>query len=438
MKSATWNKALRSARVALVVAIGLLLMQMAQAQTFNVIHTFTGGADGTRPLTGLTVDRAGNLYGTTHGRFGGGTVYRLKRAGSGRVFEVLHQFTGSPDGSGPQGRVRFGLDGTLYGTTFWGGIESTCVVEGGGPGCGTVFKLSLPPTPCKSVSCPWTETVLHRFQGNDDGAFPSGDLTFDRQGNIYGTTTQGGVISGQCSGLSSDGCGTVYELVFSGGSWTHTVVYRFQGPGDNYADGVGPASGVILDNAGNLYGTTPFGGVGSGVVFELSPSGNNWIQSVLYSFLNGSDGATPWGGTIFDRSGNLYGATVAGGSGGGGTAYELTPSGGAWSFNVLYSLPGPGYSEGTNDPSLTRDASGNFYGTKISGGAYGYGSVFKLSPSSSGWIYTSLYDFTCGSDGGLPISNVLLDSDGNLYGTAPWGGDASCGNGDGVVWEITP
>ncbi len=424
MKHKNWNRSLRGTYLAL--AIGFLLIPIAQAQTFNVIHTFTGGADGASPLAGLTADRAGNLYGTAHNRLGGGTVYRLGRAGSGWVFQVLHTFTGSPDGSGPQGRVRFGLDGALYGTTVYGGIESHCSSLNYA-GCGTIFRLTPRATICPRVSCPWTETVLYRFPDDGSGAFPSGDLTFDQQGNIYGTTTEGGV-----------GCGTVYELAPSGGSWTPTIVYPFQGPGD----GCGPASGVIMDNAGNLYGTTPSGGMGSGVVFELSPSGNNWSQSVLYSFLNGSDGANPWGGPILDQSGNLLGANVNGGSGGGGTVYELTPSDGRWGFSVLYSLQGPGSGgqSAANDPSLTMDAAGNLYGTTTWGGAYGYGSVFKLSPSNNGWIYTSLHDFSCGSDGGLPFSNALLDSNGNLYGTAASGGNASCfpGHGDGVVWEITP
>jgi len=436
MKQARWRAMLISHCIMIVLAIGV--RPMAQAQTFSVIHTFTGGADGTKPLTGLTVDRAGNLYGTTYGRFGGGTVYRLRRAGSGWAFELLHQFTGSPDGSGPQGRVRFGLDGALYGTTLAGGIESPCVVQGPGPGCGTIFRLTPRATICTTASCPWIETVLFRFAGYGDGAFPSGDLTFDQQGNMYGTTTQGGIDS--CGDpLSSDGCGTVYELSRQGNAWTHTILYAFQGSGDNYADGVGPASSVILDTAGNLYGTTTAGGVGSGVVFELSPSGNDWIQRVLYSFLNGRDGATPWGAPILDRSGNLYGATVAGGSGGGGTVYELTPSNAAWRFNLLYGLPAPGSGNyGPRDPSLTMDAAGNLYGTKAWGGAYGYGSVFKLIPSDNGWIYTSLHDFTCVGDGGLPVSSVLLDSAGNLYGTTSTGGDGNCGSGDGVVWMITP
>jgi hypothetical protein len=221
MKSPTWNRALRLACVALALAIGV--SPMSQAQTFNVIHNFTGQSDGRNPEAGLTLDGAGNLYGTSLGTAfgGGGTVYRLRRAGSGWVLEVLHTFTNPPDGSNPAGRVTFGAYGALYGVTKNGGTSFNCVLQGGGGGCGTVFKLSPPPRVCRSTLCPWTENVLHVFPapGGSDGAFPSGDLTFDQQGNIYGTTSDGG--SGACAGLFTAGCGTVYELTTSGGSIQH-------------------------------------------------------------------------------------------------------------------------------------------------------------------------------------------------------------------------
>ncbi len=372
-----------------------------------------------------------------------GTVYRLKPSGADWIFELLHTFTGGPDGAFPQGRVSFGPDGALYGTTWLGGTGLSCTLDG--PGCGTIFRLTPRATICASLSCPWTESVLYRFPGGSDGALPSGDLAFDQDGDIYGTSA-GGVYSGQCyDGTNGPyGCGTVYELTRSGETWTHTLVYTFQGPSDNYADGVSPASGVILDNAGNLYGTAPMGGVGgvdgSGVAFELSPSRNDWIQSVLYSFMDGSDGRYPYAGLIFDRLGNLYGAASFDGLDGAGTVYDLTPSNGGWSFNLLHTFPFEGIDTGPV-ANLTMDAPGDLYGTTLHDGANGYGSVFKLSPSSDGWIYTVLHDFTGGADGGYPASNVVLDANGNLYGTALCGGDNSCtlgSSGDGVVWMITP
>jgi len=283
--------------------------------------------------------------------------------------------------------------------------------------------------------------VLHRFQGGVDGAYPSGDLTFDRQGNIYGTTIEGG--SGGCTDFLHDliGCGTVYELASSGGGAPLHVLYAFQGSGDNYADGVSPWSGVVFDGEGNLYGTTANGGLGGyngyGVVYKLTPSSGAWSQVLLYSFTGGTDGGNPYGGLVFDSTGNLYGATFYGGSSGGGTAYELVGSNGGWSFSPLYSFSG---NSGGPLATLTMDAAGNFYGTTSNDGAYGLGSVFKLSPSNGGWTYTSLHDFTGGSDGGYPTSNVILDASGNLYGTAHCGGNLSCsfGPGDGVVWEIAP
>jgi uncharacterized repeat protein (TIGR03803 family) len=439
MKFTIWNQTLRCACLGLGLAIAL--SSISQAQTFNVIHNFTGQSDGRNPEAGLTIDGAGNLYGTAFlGRFGGGTVYRLRRAGSGWVLDVLHTFTDPSDGSNPAGRVTFGADGALYGVTKNGGSSSNCVLQGGGTGCGTVFKLRLPAHVCRSTSCPWTENVLYVFPapGGSDGAFPSGDLTFDQQGNIYGTTSDGG--SGACAGLFNAGCGTVYELTTSGGSIQHTVLYAFQGPVDNYADGAFPESGVILDAAGNLYGTAAGGGLGGpngyGVIFELTPSASGWSESVLYNFTNGSDGGIPMGGLIFDGSGNLYGATTQGGSSGGGTAYELTGSMGSWSFSPLYGFSGGGAGPYAN---LTMDAAGNLYGTTYADGAHGYGSVFKLTPSSGGWTYTSLHDFTGGSDGGGPASNVVFDRNGNLYGTASSGGLSGCSAlGCGLVWEITP
>jgi uncharacterized repeat protein (TIGR03803 family) len=407
-----------------------LIAQPAQAQTYRVIYNFTGGQDGADPRAGLTIDRAGNLYGTAYGTAylgaGAGTVYQLKRNGSSWTFNSLYSFTGGSDGGNPLARVILGPYGALYGTTPFGGNPSCHDPLG----CGTVFKLRPSPTACKTLPCPWTETVLHTFLGSDDGSTPGfGDLLFDQTGNIYGTTSGGGAYGG----------GTVYELTPSGGGWTESVLYSFGGG----SDGNTPWGGVILDNAGNLYGTTGAGGLSNaGTVFQLVHS-MRWTENILRSFAYGSDGGDhPFAGLIIDQSGNLYGATQEGGSGSGGTVFELSPSGGGWTFSLLYSIRGGGINCGPSG-SLVMDGAGNLYGTTVCDGRYGYGSVFKLTPSRPYWTYTSLHDFCAGgppcSDGTGPISNVVFDANGNLYGTAEAGGSGTaCQGGCGIVWEITP
>jgi uncharacterized repeat protein (TIGR03803 family) len=225
------------------------------------------------------------------------------------------------------------------------------------------------------------------------------------------------------------GAGAVYELSPSGLGWTETVLHGFGLP-----DGITPYAGLIFDNAGNLYGTTQRGGdYGMGTVYELTRPGAGWIETILHSF-TGSDGDGVYAGLIFDPSGNLYGAASTGGADGGGTVFELTPLNGSWSISRLYA-----FSTGqANSPagSLVLDATGNLYGTGSMGGAYGYGAVFKLTPSNGSWTYTSLHDFTGGGDGAYPYSSLLLDAKGNLYGTTTYGGLAQGFAGYGVVFEI--
>jgi uncharacterized repeat protein (TIGR03803 family) len=267
--------------------------------------------------------------------------------------------------------------------------------------------------------------VLYDFKGDPDADTPS-DVIFDQAGNLYGTTLYGGI----------ENSGTVFWLAPSGGGYTESVIYSFAGS----PDGAQPAA-VIFDAAGNLYGTTVYGGrEGYGTVFELSPSGSGWTEKVLYNFQDGTDGEYPADGVIFDQSGNLYGATVEGGSGAGGTVYELSPSNGSWTLSTLYSFTSLPNGCGPSG-SLVMDAAGNLYGTTYCAGTYEFGSVFKLTPTPKPpWTYTSLHDFTGGSDGGNSTSNVTFDASGNLYGTTVYGGTlGGCGGaGCGVVWEITP
>ena len=411
LRNLIFNLSLSSALTALAIAFLLIVVatQPAQAQTFHVIHNFTGGQDGATPTAGVTLDTAGNLYGTaSYGGVGYGTVYKLTHKGT---FNPLFAFNYN-DGAYPLARVIFGPNGTLYGTTNLGGL-----------GVGTVFNLRPAARACTTALCPWTETVLYSFEGHPDGAGPDyGDLIFDQAGNIYGTTTAGG---------TPQNVGTVYELTpKSGGGYAEMPIYSF-----SVSDGATPYNGAIFDNAGNLYSTTGYGGLSnSGTVFELMyVVASGWTESLLYSFRNGSDGGVPYAGLIFDPSGNLYGATSAYGTGGGGTVFELSPPGTWTTLTVLYSFTGTaGHTCGPWGTLVMKG--GNLYGTTYCDGANGFGSVFELTPSGPPWTYTSLHDFTGGSDGAYPISNVVFDASGNLYGTASDGGAYNFG----VVWEITP
>lgn len=262
-----------SARSVVLVAVITLAMHSLQAQTLTVLHTFTAGQDGAEPYAGLTMDRGGNLYGTAlGGGCGYGTAFKMTKRNGAWVLDPLYWFLGGNDGNAPVARVVFGPNGTLYGTTQFGGGDG-CY---DGFGCGTVFSLRPSATACKTSICPWSETVLYRFSGGTDGAEPGyGDLIFDAAGNIYGTAREGG------TGCNGNGCGVVFKLTPSqGGGWTESVIYSFTGG----QDGVGPVGGLIFDKGGNLYGTTiAAGNYGGGTVFELTPNGSSWTEMTLYA-----------------------------------------------------------------------------------------------------------------------------------------------------------
>lgn len=393
-----------------------LLIPVMHAQTYSVIHAFAGGTDGAVPKAGVTI-RGNALYGTTTGGGYNGTVYQLTNSGSNWVFSALAGL--GSKGSTPLARVIFGPDGHLYGTSIYGGTYSD----------GTVFKLTPEVGLCRDAACYWTVSVLHDFGLGTDGEFVDANLIWDQQGNIYGTTTLGGT--------SGYGHGTVFELTPSGNGYTENLLYSFSG-----GDGESPNGGVIFDNKGNLFGTTYYGGSnGAGNIYELTYAvGTGWTEHVLHDFQNTGDGGGPAGELVFDSAGNLYGTTNYGGNGNAGTVFELSPSGDSWIYTQLYHFSGrqwcgPG-------ATLTMDGGGNLYGTTICDGLYGDGNVFKLSNTRDGWVYTSLYDFTGGSDGANPYSSVTIDGDGTLYGTAGWAGNMDCivgnGYGCGVVWMIKP
>ncbi len=393
----------------------LSMITTAQAQTLSVLHTFNGRPDGREPIAGVTRDAAGDLYGTAY--YGGsndvGLVYKLAHRGSGWVLSPLYSFQQGQGAGGyaPVAGVTIGSDGNLYGVTSRGGLYDA----------GTVYRLSPPPSLCKSVLCPWTETPLYQFTGGADGGTPDATLIFDNAGNLYGTAGGGGTGNN----------GVVFKLTRSGSGWTESVLYSFAGS----PDGAGPFSAVTFDGNGNLYGTTIGGGTGNGTVYQLTPSGQGWTEKVLYAFQDSNDGAIPYAGVALDPEGNLYGATFYNGAYGGGAIFQLMPSNGNWIFSVIYSpLVELGGAAGT----FARGANGNLYGTLFSGGGqgcsgYGCGNVFQLSPSNGGWEYTSLYNLNGSDDSGNPEGELILDSAGNLYGTTT----GSLG-GDGSVFEVAP
>src|SRR5271166_2190887 len=330
----------------------------AQAKTkFKVLHTFHG-KDGASPVGVLVRDSVGNLYGTTGAGGGGscaagggdgcGTVFKLDKAGK----EVwLHSFSGA-NGAAPYAGVLRDSNSNLFGTTIEGGDIRGCEPP---YGCGVVFKLNETGT---------KERVLHKFTSTPDGLNPEALLVEDKAGNLYGTAPYGG----------AHGLGVVFKVAPNGGE---TILYNFTGG----SDGCYPGPGVILDSDGNLYGVAGEGGngfcnSGVGVVFEVDTSGQ---ETVLYTF-GGADGAHPASVLLFDSKGNLYGTTVYGGSGSGcgnsgcGTIFELSPqSGGGWSESVLYnfcSLPNCTDGEGPAYGPLVRDSAGSLYGTTVFGGAY--------------------------------------------------------------------
>ena len=331
-------------RAVLAIIAATLFVTSTWAQTHEqVLHSFGNGMDGQFPYAGLIFDTSGNLYGTTN--FGGtytfGTVFELTPiAGGGWTEKVLYSFGNGTDGAYPEAGLIFDAVGNLYGTTYGGGTYGT----------GTVFEL----TPTGGGS--WTEKVLHNFNDNGtDGFYPYAGLIFDAAGNLYGTTSQGGTY----------GDGTVFELTpAAGGVWTEKVLYSFNANG---TDGTAPQAGLIFDAAGNLYGTTNQGGTYlSGTVFELTPAGGGvWTETVLHNFNdNGTDGAYPYAGLIFDGAGNLYGTTDGGGTYFGGTVFELTPAaGGSWTEKVLHNF-NPNSTDGYEPyAGLIFDAAGNLYGT---------------------------------------------------------------------------
>ena len=370
------------------------------------------------PYGGLTWDAAGNLYGATFngGKYVGGIVFELSPAtGGGWTETILHTFA---SGQNPSGRVIIDAAGNLYGATINGGDFKK----------GIVYELS--PVPGGG----WVYKRLHAFGNGKDGAYPNGGLTMDAFGNIYGSTGAGGVFDG----------GTIFELVPSaGGVWARKLLVQFNpnAPGGGYD----PNGDLAIDVVGALYGTTMwggsnpgFGGNGCGTVFKLTPAeGGLWTRSTIHEFGSGTDGVEPYTGVILDGAGNLYGTTIIGGVYYEGTAYKLTHTASGWTQKVLHNFSNNGR-DGENPLTLLQmDSTGNLYGVTSNGGDNQLGTVFKLTSAATGaWPETILhrFDYSTFTDGFYPDGPLIFDASGNLYGTTTKGG----ANDVGTVFEITP
>jgi len=386
----------------------------AQQETILLDLTFNFGIGGDA-LGNLFRDAKGNLYGTTStgGPKSGGTVFELTPGPNGTwTHKPLYTFKiGFYDGQKPEAGVLFDATGNLYTTTYFGGLYDQ----------GTVFEL-IPQS-----SGLWKEKRLHSFGGTQqDGKNPV-EIIFDSLGNIYGTTWIGGKYN----------LGVAYELMpQSDGTWKEKILHSFNWDG---TDGFTPLAGLVMDARGNLYGATASGGTAlGGTVFELSPTGQGlWKETILHNFaLDGVDGTGPFGTLIFDRAGNLYGTTIGGGPNNKGTVFELSPAGkGVWTESILHDFGAE--SDGQNPGSaLIFDRSGNLYGVTEAGGTYNLGTAFELSPATGGgWSETVLHNFgSLSFDGIAPVGSLIFDPAGNLYGTTDEGGTT----GYGTVYEITP
>jgi uncharacterized repeat protein (TIGR03803 family) len=344
----------------------------------DIFYSFRGGQKGEGSLAVLVADGQGNLYGTTGlgGTADEGTVFKITPE---RKETVLHSFGGS-DGDSPGAGLVMDKDGNLYGTTRFGGQSEACA-----DGCGTIFK----------VAPDLTESVLFSFDGAD-GSEPRSSLILDERGNLYGTA-----YFGNSPDCYTGGCGLVFRLAADG---TETTLLQF----DN-GDGANPVGSLLKDRHGNLYGTASEGGAdGDGTVFKLAPNGT---VTVLHDFTGGADGGTPYAAVIADTAGNLYGTTVYGGAEGDGTVFKISPDG---TETVLYSFT-DGTDGGLPTAPVVMDRRGNLYGTTVSGGQAGVGTAFRLTAGGSERVLFSMIDYAFPGSG-------LFALDGYYYGTTPGSG----------------
>jgi uncharacterized repeat protein (TIGR03803 family) len=403
----------------------------------TILYTFKGISTGIFPSGGLTEDAGGSLFGTTQigglvfptgWTSGGGTVFKVTRKGSTYTQSVIHKFGASlsNDGAYPNSGNGLAVDstGALYGTTADGGAFGAEAC-GGGAGCGIVYKL-------EATAHGYREAILHTFLGMSDGSYPATNPILDQSGALYGTTTSGG------SSLCCFG-GGVYKLTPTKSGYSFRVLYTFGTSSVGKNDGA-EAWGALLrdEKSGDLYGTTLLGGINqNGIVFKLSPTASGYRYTIIHMFA-GLDGAHPYGSLIMDSAGALYGTTYAGGtynyaSGGGcGTVYKLTPASTGYVESVLHDFS---VTDGCYPLSqLVADRSGNLYSMASAGGQFGGGTVFKLAPTSSGYSLVTLHAFNPTVDGEQLFPTGLLLVGDDLFGET--GGAPSGPNGDGNVFAL--
>ncbi|HTZ95082.1 MAG TPA: choice-of-anchor tandem repeat GloVer-containing protein [Terriglobales bacterium] len=414
-------------RLFLLAAAVVACCTFAAAQQYKVLYNFAGPpTDGQNAIGPLILDNAGNLYGETlgggSGANGGGTVFEVSPGSNGAWTEtVLYNFCSNYvnqvclDGTGSEGGLNLDPQGNLYGTTEFGGTNNS----------GLLFELSPPSAPGES----WTYSVLHNFCSDFvnnqclDGAYPYDQPIFDSVGNLYGTAGGG---NGQGAG------GVVWELTPGEGQWNETILYNFctLGQGNDCPDGDDLFYGVTFDRFGNLFGTTErggTGGLGGGVLFELSPSSGGWTETVLFKF-RASTGF-PVGGVVLDPLGDIYG-TSWGPQNNDGSVFRWSPRGGASEFQF------DGADGADPGGSLLLDLRRHeLLGVTGLGGEYGSGNVFELTPPAHETVIYSFCSQPNCADGGDPGGGVIEDAVGNLYGATRTGG-ASGMNGYGVVYEI--
>lgn len=414
---ATLSKSAFLTALLALTCVSLLATASATAQ-FQVLYTFDPikTAPGTDPTTALVSDAAGNLYGTTAGDIdrSSGEVFELVPHGEGYTFHVIFVFN-LQDGREPIGNLVVDSVGNLYGVTVAGGANYR----------GTIFELS--PTNGRKK---WVQTTLYNFT---DAAYGPVGVTMDTHGNLFGSTSCADRTCYTAAGA------TAFELSPAGnGQWTYNTIYNF-----TEAEGGAPTTQLTVDANGNLYGGQyTLDGTYSGL-FELSPgSGGVWTETTVHTFNAATDGAAPNGALVIDSSGNLYGTNSFGGTYGAGTAFEVTPVSGGWTFTVMHTFGGNPLTDGYYPVGgLIFDSAGNAYGATNQVGPTA-GNVFRLTPQANGqWNEAILYSFTDGADGGYPYNGVFMNSAGNLVGITREGGFTNsewCTLGCGTVYEIRP
>ena len=405
---------------------GSIVKPNRTAPLYQVLHVFRNVRLGENPLAPVIADSAGNLYGETfqgarRSRLGGcGTVFKLTLSGKTYVESTLHRFQNKPDGCEPEGGLTMDSTGAIYGATEFGGKE-------GLDGEGTIFKLA-------PAGTGYSYSVIYKFTGGADGAWPLGGLLIDASGVIYGATQSGAASA--CPG-AFQGCGTVYTLSpAKSGYYTEKTLHAFQGG----SDGVIPSAGLAMDSKGAIYGTTSLGGygsIGNGTVYKLTPTRSGYSEQVIHAFSGSGDGNDPQASVVVERNGTLVGTTLYGGSIQlGGTVFALKPRGSKYSENILYNFTGNG--QGSEPAAPVLDVSGVLYGTTSDGGVNPpcgnqCGTIFELKPTRSGYAHSVLYHMT-GPGGWFPHAGVILYN-GALYGTTYESGRSF---GGGVVYKLTP